>query len=463
MRVRGLPRSRLPSGVRAHATLAAAGIVGVVFLLGGAALVLLLQNSLTSTQLDSVSIVVEEDATVLANDGVAALAQNETDHGPDGVLVQVISPAGDAGPVVYSSRAGRTTPASSLRPPPGVTAVSGRWAVPWPGRLHEPLVVAKGVRAGGAAYVLLAISSQEAQREAVRTTAVLVALAWPLLVALTAVVTWWRVGRALRSVEALREQVERIGSRRLSERVPVPPTHDEVADLAVTMNEMLERLETSQQTQRRFVADASHELRSPIATITASLDVAAAGSATTWQELQPVLTSESHRLGRLVEDLLLLSRADDQAMSLRERDVDLDDLVDQECRRLRQVSAVKIRLASRPVRVTGDPLRLDQVLRNVLDNAARHARGRIEVQVSPEDAHGVVIIDDDGPGISAAQRDRVFERFVRLDESRSRHSGGSGLGLAIAREITLAHGGTLTIGGSPTGGARVTLRLPLAP
>ncbi|WP_295697366.1 HAMP domain-containing sensor histidine kinase [Lapillicoccus sp.] len=463
MKVRELPRSRLPSGVRAHATIAAAGIVGIVFLLGGAALVLLLQNSLTSTQMDTVRIVVEEDATVLANDGVSALAQNETDHGPDGVLVQVVSAGVDTGPVVYSSQASRPTPASSLRPAPGETAVSGRWAVPWPGRLHEPLVLARGVQAGPAAYVLLAVSSQEAQGEAVRTTAVLVALAWPLLVALTGVVTWWRVGRALRSVEALREQVERIGARRLAERVPVPPTHDEVADLAVTMNEMLERLETSQQAQRRFVADASHELRSPIATITASLDVAAAGSATTWQELQPVLTSESHRLGRLVEDLLLLSRADDHAMSLRQRDVDLDDLVDRECRRLRQVSTVEIRLSSRPVRVLGDPLRLDQVLRNVLDNAARHARSRIEVRITLEAAWGAVTVDDDGPGIPAAQRDRVFERFVRLDESRSRHSGGSGLGLAIAREITLAHGGTLTIGDSPTGGARVTLRLPLAP
>jgi signal transduction histidine kinase len=166
-------------------------------------------------------------------------------------------------------------------------------------------------------------------------------------------------------------------------------------------------------------------------------------------------------MSRLVENLLLLSQADDHALTVSCRDVDLDDLVDQEVRRLRQLTSLAVRLDNGPVRVHGDDHQLQQVLRNLLDNAARHATGVVAVTVSQGARGAVVRVEDDGPGIPPNDRDRVFERFVRLDESRSRHSGGAGLGLAIARELVLAHGGTLVVGDSPSGGASFELTLPL--
>lgn len=174
-------------------------------------------------------------------------------------------------------------------------------------------MVARGVEHAGSRYVLVAEASQAAHVQAVRTTAILLAASLPLLISLTGVVTWWRVGRALSSVEAIRSQVERTSASRLGDRVPVPESDDEIAHLAVTMNSMLGRLEASQRAQRRLVSDASHELRSPISTIRAALDVVSTDDPdTSWQQLDPILRTETERMGKLVDNLLLLSKADDQ-------------------------------------------------------------------------------------------------------------------------------------------------------
>jgi signal transduction histidine kinase len=455
-------RFRLPSGVRGQATVAAAAVVAVALLVGSAVLVLVLQGALTQTLQDSVTSVVDEDASVLSVDGTAGLARSERDEGPDNVLVQVIAHEDGTARVVYTSKPSRTEPVTDARPAAGETMVSGRSSFPLPLDLQDPLVVARGVEVGGVTYVLAAQTSQEAREQAVRTTAILLAVALPLLVALTAMITWWRVGRALSSVEAVRSHVERTSASRLQDRVPVPPTHDEIARLAVTMNSMLSRLETSQRAQRRFVSDASHELRSPLATIRASLDVISPDDPdTSWEQLDPILRAETERMSRLVDNLLLLSQADDHALTVSHRDVDLDDLVDQEARRLRRLTPLDVRLSNATVRVRGDEHQLQQVLRNLLDNAARHAAHTVAVTVEPGADGAVVRVEDDGPGIPEADRERVFERFVRLDESRSRHSGGAGLGLAIARELAVAHGGSLVVHESPTGGACFELTLPV--
>jgi signal transduction histidine kinase len=454
-------RFRLPTGVRGQATVAAAAVVAVALLLGSAVLVLVLQGALTQTLQESVTSVVDEDATVLAVDGTAGLARSERDEGPDNVLVQVIGYEGGAAHVVYTSKASRTEPITDARPAAGQTVVTGRSSLPLPLDLRDPLVVARGVEVGGDTYVLAAQASQEAREQAVRTTAILLAVALPFLVALTAMITWWRVGRALSSVEAIRSHVERTSASRLQDRVPVPPTHDEIAQLAVTMNSMLSRLEASQRAQRRFVSDASHELRSPLATIRASLDVVSPDDPeTSWEQLDPILRGETERMSRLVDHLLLLSQADDHALTVSRRDVDLDDLVDREVRRLRRLTPLAVRLTNAAVRVRGDEHQLEQVLRNLLDNAARHAVGTVDVTVERGGASAAVRVEDDGPGIPVADRARVFERFVRLDESRSRHSGGAGLGLAIARELAVAHGGRLSVRESPSGGACFELTLP---
>jgi signal transduction histidine kinase len=225
---------------------------------------------------------------------------------------------------------------------------------------------------------------------------------------------------------------------------------------------MLDRLETGQATQRAFVADASHELRSPLATLTAALEVIEADTTgKAWRELRQVMETETDRMRQLVEDLLLLAKADDTGIRMRQTDVDLDDLVESEIKRLRNSKPeLTVKGDVHPVRVTGDPARLSQVLRNLVDNAARAAHTTVMLTTSEREGCAIITVEDDGDGIPEEDRQRVFERFVRLDTSRSRMSGGSGLGLSIAREITRAHHGTITLTSSPTGGTTATVTLP---
>jgi signal transduction histidine kinase len=266
----------------------------------------------------------------------------------------------------------------------------------------------------------------------------------PLLVALVAVAVWVLVGQSLRTVERIRRQVAEIDGRRLHERVEVPPTGDEIAALASTMNQMLDKLEHSDNTHRAFFSDASHELRSPLSTLVTTAEVASLDkSGKTWLDMQQTVLSESNRMQSLVEDLLTLAKVDAHQLQLDVQDVDLDDVLDSEIKRLRTVSSLQVTAELQPVRVRGDERRLAQVFRNLLDNAARHAKSRIVVGIEGRPSGVVVSVDNDGEIISPEDRDRVFERFARLDASRSTDGGGSGLGLAISREIMGAHGGTV--------------------
>jgi signal transduction histidine kinase len=244
--------------------------------------------------------------------------------------------------------------------------------------------------------------------------------------------------------------------------VPDPPADDEIGRLARTMNRMLGRLEQAQARQRRLVADASHELRSPVATIRQHAEVALAHPGRTGSaELAATVLAEDLRLQRLTEDLLLLTRADERSLAPRRRPVDLDDLVLEEARRLRDATGLRVdTTAVSAGRVAGDAAGLRRVLRNLGDNASRHARERLALSVADRDATVVLAVDDDGPGIPDADRERVFERFVRLDGARARDDGGSGLGLAIVAELAAAHGGTVAVAASPLGGARVEVWLP---
>jgi signal transduction histidine kinase len=254
-----------------------------------------------------------------------------------------------------------------------------------------------------------------------------------------------------------------ISTSDLSGRVPVPDSRDEIEALAVTMNEMLARIEAGHTAQRRFVADASHELRSPLATIISALEVALSHPELLNDELAAkTLIPEAQRMKALIDDLLLLARADERDLQTARADTDLDDVVIVEVERLRDKTSLRLRTAVTPVRLTGDPSALARVLRNLLDNAARHAKSTVDVEVSSDGAYAVLAVSDDGPGIPAPDRARVFDRFVRLDPDRSRRGGGAGLGLAIAREIVVAHEGTVTIGNREGGGTCVTVRLPLS-
>lgn len=309
--------------------------------------------------------------------------------------------------------------------------------------------------------LVLAVSVEDGA-ETLATVATLLAVAVPLLLLLVAVTTWLVVGRALRPVTRIRQEVDGITAERLHQRIAVPESADEIAALATTMNGMLDRLDASAAAQRRFISDASHELRSPLATIRQHAELAQAHPATTSiGELSEVVSEEGLRLQGIVESLLLLARLDEGVSGLAEP-VDLDDIALGEVRRLRTSGLDVDGTGIRAARVDGDPRLLGQLLRNLADNAARHSRGRIAIGVEPSGAHVFVTIEDDGAGVPPEERERIFERFVRLDEARSRDAGGSGLGLAIVRGIAAAAGGTVTVDDSRWGGARFVVTLPLA-
>jgi len=298
--------------------------------------------------------------------------------------------------------------------------------------------------------------------ETLATVSTLLAIAVPLLLLLVAVTTWLVVGRALRPVERIRERVDGITAERLHQRVPVPETADEIAALATTMNGMLDRLDAAATAQRRFVSDASHELRSPLATIRQHVELAQAHpDVTSIGELAEVVSEEGLRLQGIVESLLLLARLD-EGTSTHDEAVDLDDIALGEVRRLRAVGLEVDGSGIRAARVRGDPRLLGQLVRNLADNAVRHSRGRVAIGVTPSDRHVFVTVEDDGAGIPDEERERIFERFVRLDDARSRDAGGSGLGLAIARGIAASARGTLAVDDSRWGGARFVLTLPLS-
>ena len=258
----------------------------------------------------------------------------------------------------------------------------------------------------------------------------------PLLLLLVGGTTWVVTGRALAPVERIRREVEQVTGDRLDRRVPEPASRDEIHRLALTMNDMLGRLEQSSERQRQFVADASHELRSPLAALRQTAEVARAHpGALPEGELETAVLEEGERMQRLVEQLLLLSRADEGMVLRSPRDVDLDDLVLTEAGRVRRGGLDVDVSGVGAGRVRGDEASLGQVVRNLVDNAGRHAAlaGRVSVQESAGSVE--LVVEDDGPGVPEGERTRIFERFVRLDEARSRDAGGSGLGLAIVAEI----------------------------
>ncbi|MFH8443557.1 sensor histidine kinase [Streptomyces sp. NPDC018026] len=293
-----------------------------------------------------------------------------------------------------------------------------------------------------------------AEHGAVNTALTVMLIGFPLLLAVVAWVTWLVTRRALRPVEGIRREMAAItASEDLARRVPVPGTHDEVARLATTTNETLAALESSVERQRGFVADASHELRSPIASLRTQLEVAAAHP-----ELLDLdgAVADTVRLQRLAADLLLLARLDAGERPADTR-VDLAALA-REAAEGR--TGVRVRGDEGVVSVAGSRGQLGRVLANLLDNAERHARSAVEVSVRWDADTAVVAVADDGEGVPAADRERIFERFVRLDDARSRDDGGAGLGLAIARDVAVRHGGTLTVHDAPAGGALFELRLP---
>lgn len=447
------------SGVRSRSTVFATLVVGLGAIAGSVLLFLLLQRALVSSAED----VASSRALDVAN-GVSTLSmtsvQNDLEEKTrESQLIQVIGPDGTI--VASSSERANRKPLTKIRPSPGRLVIERAATLRFLAPSVPYLITVRGVDRGTDVYTVVVATALDAQRDSLERLSGYLIVFVPLTMVLVAAGTWLLVGRSLRPVEQIRRRVASIGSNRLDERLPVPRSYDEIARLAVTMNEMLQRLEMSQRVQRSFVADASHELRSPLATLDASLEIAGSDrSGKAWLDLHDVMAVEVTRMERLVDDLLLLAKADDQGLRLRREDVDLDDILANEARRLRANGSVTVEANIVPVRVTGDEARLGQMVRNLVENAAAAAHGRVRVSVSVSSAAALIEVEDDGDGVSPQERERIFDRFVRLDASRSRNSGGTGLGLAIVREIVRGHEGSITVGVSDLGGAKFDVRLP---
>ena len=325
--------------------------------------------------------------------------------------------------------------------------------------------------------VLVARSTDDIS-QGVQILRVTLLTAFPLLIALLGVVLWRVLGAAMHPVEALRAGADEITGGTRAGRLPVPESRDEIHRLAVTLNGMLHRLDAARARQRAFVADAAHELRSPLTNMRTELEVAQRLPDTDWAALSADLLTDVDRLSRLVDDLLLLARSDDgssRTLAAPFREVDLGALVADVAARHPDV---KYHPPAAPTPVDGEPDALGRIVANLLDNAVRHARTSVEVTVTPAAGGSAgpdgplgdpgrpgslggprITVTDDGPGIPEADRERVFDRFTRLDDGRARDAGGSGLGLAIVRELTRRHGGTVTLGDAGPG-LRVDIDLP---
>lgn len=436
--------------VRVRTTVAAVVVVGVAMAVGAVVLVAVLRDTLTRGVRVAARLRAADVATVLeSGTGPGGLAVDDVED----LLIQVLDENGEV--VASSPNVEGLPPVARLRP-----GESAQVAVPVED--EDFLAVATAADTPEGRLTVVVARTIETVVDSTRTVTGMLAGGLPVLLLVVGATTWKVVGRALAPVEAVRSEVDEISAAELHRRVPDPPGNDEIARLAATMNRMLDRLERAQTRQRRFVSDASHELRSPVASIRQHAEVALAHpDRTTTAELAGTVLAEDLRVQRLIDDLLLLAQADERILALHRRQVDLDDLVFDEARRLRETTDLRVDTTGVSAgRVHGDAAGLRRVLRNLGDNAARHAHGCIAFRITERDGAVVLWVDDDGSGIPEAERERIFERFVRLDDARSRDAGGSGLGLAIVSELVAAHSGTVTIADSPLGGARIEVSLP---
>ena len=436
------------------------GVLGVAgaLILGGVILYAVLESSLTRT-VQSTALASAQEVALLVSSGRI----------PDPVpasgaqVVQVLS--ADNRVLTGSLTADRLT--ALVTPEEKARALAGDVVVVAGNRsgLSGGLQVSAVEAGSGADRVTVVAALPTADLEsATRTLRNLLLVVFPLLLLVCALIAWRVIGAALKPVEELRSGAASIDGSSTDERLPVPPTRDEIAALATTLNEMLDRVAGARRTQRAFVADAAHELRSPLATMRTQLEVATRlGEG---GRLPEDLLPEVARLSGLVEDLLLLARADDGGTSSARVTgaVELGELVDEVAARY-ATARVPVRRAVAdglgPVSVDASYDDLYRALTNLVDNAVRHASSEVELSLEVVGGTARIGVTDDGHGIPEQDRERVFDRFTRLDEARDRDSGGTGLGLAIARELLRRNGSRVSLEDARPG-VRAVVTLPTA-
>lgn len=434
--------------IRVEVTAAAVAVVVLVLIGAGIAVAVLQRNALTASIDQTLRLRADDIAALVETGGIPIeLSQGAIEGfvqlvGPDGAVLAATSNLAGAGPVLDVTPAGADT----------IVTVSG---IPVDDDAFRVLSrrLPTGTLHVGTTYDVV----EEAASSLVSALAVII----PIAVVFLAGLVWWSVGTALRPVDDITSEVATIGSSDLHRRVPQPRGEDEIARLAATMNRMLERIENSVTRQQEFVADASHELRSPLTRIRTELDVALAGSAAEPTDTLRSLLEEVEQLQSLTDNLLFAARLDAGGDLLARVPVDLDHVVTRESESLRLAGRVSLDLGGvSAVQVMGDRGALARVVRNLVDNAGRHATGKVTVQVWEEGGRAHLTVADDGPGVPADRAGRIFERFGRVDEARSTDSGGTGLGLAIARDIAVRLGGELVLMNPGQAGAIFRLSLP---
>jgi len=433
-------------GLSLRARLMAVGATGVALALALGSLMLYAVLTLT------VNRTVDDSAFASAR-AVAAMVDSNTVPDPLPVsgsqIVQVVDSSGAM--VSASMSADRLTPL--LRSPELAKALAGeRVSIPGAragltGNLRV-IAVQAGTSSGSRSIIVaVPVSDIEESQRVLRNTLL---VTYPPLVVIMALIAWRVIGWTLQPVETLRSGAARISGSDQDERLAVPEAADEIRALALTLNDMLDRLSAARGRQRAFVADAAHELRSPLASMRTQLEVAQRLGDE--GELAADLLADVTRLSALVEDLLLLARAGSDAARPPARE-SLD------VRALLVATANRYAGASVAVSVTEGPDvyasaisdELRRVLANLVDNAVRHARSAVVLGVRAEAGRAVLTVADDGPGIPAGERERVFERFARLDDARDRDAGGTGLGLAIVRELLHRSDGSISLQDNPSG------------
>ncbi|HKE99789.1 MAG TPA: HAMP domain-containing sensor histidine kinase [Actinomycetes bacterium] len=455
------PRARSRIGqvtgtVRFRVTALAVVAVAGVLLATGIGLVTAQRQLLTENVEETIRQRADDLATLVTT-GQVPLALTQT----EGTLEQIVTPDGR---VLAASPTILTAPPLGPSPPGDRTEIL-RTVEHLPTDAAPFRLLTRRVRGRDGTVVLHVASALDDVEDSARVLAATLTVAIPAVTAILAALVWRLVGRTLRPVEAIRAEVAHMTGTDLCRRVPQPDGDDEIARLARTMNAMLDRVEDASDRQQRFVADASHELRNPLTRIRSALEVDLAHPDTADRAVtHRGLLDETIALQRLVEDLLHLARSDAGAHTARREPVDLDDIVFRDATRLRADGRVAVDVAAvSGAQVRGDPDQLARAVRNLTDNAARHARTMVTIALTEHEQAAVLSVADDGPGIPADQRQSVFERFVRLDDARTAATGGAGLGLAIARDIVRRHHGTISIDPDHHPGSRFIVTLPIAP